>query len=294
MDISYNSFKKQVLENLVTHLKDQFPDTSAIIPGLWPRHNVTREHILKIEKGQMKAIKDYNLLKSAMNLPFLLSENQLHQFAHHLNSSQIMCYNFFRPQLGDNKQVKEPLIKLLRDIGVFFNETYEYAEAEFEYEDEKSKEPYRKTNFDFFVKMGETKVYFEIKYTENGFGTCEDDKKGEHRKKFNNYYKDEMKKCGIIKKSAINWNETFRKYYQLVRNAIKVGEKSFVVIITDERNFLTNKQLCDFEKDMIENAKHRNHLICISWQELCDKAPCCGFSETHINQFREKYYLPIE
>ncbi len=300
---SYTNYKKTVCDHLSSLLDKN------VINGIWWINKKENEyknvpHILKIKncnskkeqkKEQENVVKEYNLLKviSQSESKFLLM-GKLHRYAHHLNSSQIMCYNFFRPQLDDNKQVKEPLIKLLQSIGVFFNETNESAEAEFEYEDEKSKEPYRKTSFDFFIKMGETRVYFEIKYTENGFGTCEDDKKGEHRKKFNNYYKGEMKKCGIIKKSAINWNETFRKYYQLVRNAIKVGEKSFVVIITDERNFLTNKQLCDFEKEMIENAKNRSHLICISWQELCNNADSCGFSETHINQFRQKYYLSRE
>ena len=84
--------------------------------------------------------------------------------------------------------------------------------------------------------------------------------------------KAEMEKCGIFKKGAIDWNETFRKYYQLIRNAIKVGEKSFVVIITDERNRSTNKQLCDFEKEMLVNTKYRNHLICVTWQEICNNA----------------------
>ena len=100
-----------------------------------------------------------------------------------------------------------------------------------------------------------------------------------------------MEKCGIFKKGAIDWNETFRKYYQLIRNAIKVGEKSFVVIITDERNRSTNKQLCDFEKEMLVNTKYRNHLICVTWQEICNNAKKCDFTETHIKQFQEKYFI---
>jgi len=298
--MKYEDFKKTIC----SHLSSPFNDD--VINGIWwinkkENKKTIVPHILRMKdynsKGEQKneqerVVKEYNLLKiiSQSSSKFLL-KGKLHRFAHHLNSSQIMCYNFFRPQIDDDKQVKEPLIKLLRDIGVTFNEYHEESEADFEHEDKESKEPKRKTNFDFFIKNGNTKVYFEIKYTENGFGACDDDKKGEHQKKFNNYYKAEMEKCGIFKKGAIDWNETFRKYYQLIRNAIKVGEKSFVVIITDERNRSTNKQLCDFEKEMLVNTKYRNHLICVTWQEICNNAKNCDFTETHIKQFQEKYFI---
>lgn len=295
MDISYNSFKKQVLDNLVSHLKNQFPDTSAIIPGLWPRHHVTREHILKIENGQMNAIKDYNLLKSVMTLPFLLSEKQLHQYAHHLNSSQIMCYNFFRPQLeqiNDEIHIKEPLYELLNHLpelkegrlSSFSNNDF----ARFEYEEMASKEPERKTNFDFFVKVGKTKIYFEIKYTENGFGSCDYD--DNHKNKFNDYYKGLMKDCGIFNEDVINWNKIICKYYQLIRNAINVGENAFVVIITDERNKSTNKQIELFGKQMlIKSSPYYRHLIYMTWQEMVELAQKNGFSDEHLREFRKKY-----
>ena len=98
-----------------------------------------------------------------------------------------------------------------------------------------------------------------------------------------------MTRCGIFKSEIIKWSDSFCKYYQLIRNAINVGEKSFVIIITDERNRSTNKQLCGFEKDMLVNAKYRNHLICVTWKNLCDRAQDCGFDVSHLSEFREKY-----
>jgi len=298
MDISYNSFKKQVLDNLVSHLKNQFPDTSAIIPGLWPRHHVTREHILKIENGQMNAIKDYNLLKSVMTLPFLLSEKQLHQYAHHLNSSQIMCYNFFRPQLDGEANVQNPLINLLKVLVGNFYCDEDKPKACFEYVDKSSEEPKRKTNFDFFVEDGTTKIYFEIKYTENGFGTCdygektkENDKtENPHKTKFDNYYRGKMEKCGLFRQNVIEWNKTFCNYYQLIRNAINVDEYSFVVIITDKRNASTNNQIESFKTNMLnESAPYLSHLIFKTWQEMLELAHENDFSDKHMSEFREKY-----
>lgn len=294
--MKYEDFKTTVCD----HLSSLFNDD--VINGIWwinkkENKKTTVPHILRMKdtnsneekkNEQERVVKEHNLLKmiSQSESKFLL-RGKLHQYAHHLNSSQIMCYNFFRPQLGDNKQVKAPLIKLLRELGIDFSQGQENAEADFEYVSKESKEPKRKTNFDFFVKIGETKVYYEIKYTENGFGSCKNDK--EHQKKFH-YYEGEMKKCGIFKENVNDKDETICKYYQLIRNAINVGENSFVVIITDQRNESTNNHLDEFEDNMlISNAKYRNHLKCITWKEICNKAQNCGFSETHIEQFQEKY-----
>ena len=296
--MNYQDFKKTVCDHL------SLPFNDDVINGIWwinkKENKKTRvPHILRMKdynsKGeqrneQERVVREYNLLKiiSQTSSKFLL-KGKLHQFAHHLNSSQIMCYNFFRPQIDDDKKVEEPLIKFLRDIGVTLNEYHEESEAYFEYIDKESKEPKRKTNFDFFIKIGETKVYFEIKYTENGFGSCKNDP--EHQKKFH-YYEDEMKKCGIFKERVNDKGTTMCKYYQLIRNAVKVRDHSFVVIITDERNNSTKDDLDAFETEMLKDTKYRKcHFIRITWQKLCDKAPNYGFSETHIKQFREKYYL---
>lgn len=286
---SYKVFYKDVREHLINYLeKTQNGKTEGIIPGIWPNNGKEYKHILNIEKGKVLAIQRYNLLRCVSHLPFILEENSLHLSAHHLNSSQIMCYNFFRPQLNGNKEVKVPLIKLLRDIGVIFNENKISAKANFEYEENESKEPNGKTNFDFFVKMGATKVYFEIKYTENGFGFCDydDSPNNTHRAKFDDFYKEQMERCGIFKKSAIKWNKTFCNNYQLIRNTIRISDNSFVVIITDARNRNTKNQFEQFKNDMLLSE---NHLIQIHWQELCKKARISGFSKDHLDEFEAKY-----
>jgi len=151
--MKYEDFKKTIC----SHLSSPFNDD--VINGIWwinkkENKKTSVPHILRMKdynsKGEQKneqerVVKEYNLLKiiSQSSSKFLL-KGKLHRFAHHLNSSQIMCYNFFRPQIDDDKQVKEPLIKLLRDIGVTFNEYHEESEADFEHEDKESKEPKEK------------------------------------------------------------------------------------------------------------------------------------------------------
>ena len=285
---SYKVFYTDVREHLINYLeKTQNGKTEGIIPGIWPNNGKEYKHILNIEKGKVLAIQRYNLLRCVSHLPFILEGKSLHQFAHHLNSSQVMCYNFFRPQLDDNKLVKEPLIKLLNDLGVIFDESNICAKADFEYEEPRTEEPDRKTNFDFFVKMGETKVYFEIKYTENGFGSCDydEDPQNTHKAKFDKFYKEQMERCGLFKKEASKWNKTFCNYYQLIRNAIRINDNSFVVIISDARNRNTKNQFEHFKNDMLLSE---NHLIHIHWQDLCKKARISGFSKDHLDEFEAK------
>ena len=141
---SYKVFYTDVREHLINYLeKTQNGKTEGIIPGIWPNNGKEYKHILNIEKGKVLAIQSYNLLRGVSQLPFILEGKSLHQFAHHLNSSQVMCYNFFRPQLDDNKLVKEPLIKLLNDLGVIFDESNICAKADFEYEEPRTEEPDR-------------------------------------------------------------------------------------------------------------------------------------------------------
>ena len=88
------------------------------IPGLWQGKGAPRKHILgkpSSPKERADLINKYSLLP---NVPLVDSGTiHLHQYAHHLNSSQIMCYNFFRPMIegfdGTMYHPKDDLIKLL-------------------------------------------------------------------------------------------------------------------------------------------------------------------------------------
>ena len=80
----------------------------------WYSHKgryVTHKHILYLPeicktdkevfiKKQKEIVFNYGLTSLAKIYPFYL-DGHLHPLAHHLTSSQIMCYNFFRPLIND-------------------------------------------------------------------------------------------------------------------------------------------------------------------------------------------------
>lgn len=105
--MKYEEFKKKVIDNM--------PENP--IPGLWQGKGAPRKHILgnpSSPKERADVINKYSLLP---NVPLVDGDTiHLHQYAHHLNSSQIMCYNFFRPMIegfdGTMYHPKDDLIKL--------------------------------------------------------------------------------------------------------------------------------------------------------------------------------------
>lgn len=280
--LPYIQFKDEVWNHLASLTASRHCET--VLRGEWRGVSSNHRHILDVENNKEDVILKYNVLKSAQDSPFMLS-GKLHPYAHHLNSSQIMCYNFFRPQLENDGIIKDPLTKLLNSI---IRKQSKAGKACFEYIDSDSNESNGKTNYDLYAEIDDTRIFFEIKFTENGFSPCEDN--SSHLDKFEKYYKKGMCDSGIFKDDTIIWNRLFRKHYQLIRNAINVGEKAFVVVITDERNRTTNKQIKDFNDNMlIKTAPYYSHLIFITWQELVELAKKNGFSNDHLNEFTEKY-----
>ena len=162
----YKRFRDKVWDHLASYVIDTYGD--SVIKGEWHGKPTSHRHILRIDdEPKVEIIRKYNLLKSAQIEPFLLSKP--HNEAHHLNSSQIMCYNFFRPQLNADGFVQKPLKDLLNSI---IGSTYGEGKACFEYIDHNSEEKKGKTNYDFYVNFEDMKVFFEIKYTENKFDHC--------------------------------------------------------------------------------------------------------------------------
>lgn len=279
---SFKNFKKEVLKHLATYKSS----TLGIVEnGVFNyRGNITpEEHILPIHQGEKKVepVKKYNVLKCLKDKKFLIEEKDLHRFAHHLNSSQLMCYNFFRPYIeieGNKTRPNDALINLLSKY-IAINQCDD-AECQFEYVqgDEYKEEG---TNFDFYLRSGKTEVFFEIKYTEEGFGKCENDEN--HKAKFKNVYQGLIGNCNAIKK-PIQFDDEFRKNYQLFRNAIRAIDKNkYVIFIYDDNNIYCKKQLEDFINNYISEDYQAN-IKGITWQDLVNK-----IETDHIREFKEKY-----
>lgn len=240
--------------------------------GLKPEYHVpSLKHISKID-----AIKKYCLIDTVKDYEFCIKD-KIHRDAHHLNSSQMTCYNFFRPF----KEDKEKLSLLLNEIGIIHKSI---VVADFEYEDniDKFDGVDGQTNFDFFAGNDNDKIYFEIKYTEANFGGCENDEK--HNKKYELYkplLEFALKEYNVIK-------DDFFNNYQLFRNISRINNielnHSLIVIPADRDDLKEafNKWHDKYVKDDVDCRV-------VTWEDLISAAKKIGM-ERHAMEFEKRYF----
>lgn len=211
-------------------------------------------------KVKKKVIEKYNLL-NGLTFDCFIDSKQIHRYAHHLNSSQVLCYNYFRPLIDNNHHPKKELIKLMKDAGISI---LSKSECGFEHvEDEKEG-----TSFDFYVKDGDVEAFFEIKYTENDFGKAEDD--DSHRKKFENTYRKFLQNCKCLTDNKKVDFEEFRKFYQLYRNVLRVTDKQkYVVFVFPKENDHVKKEFDAFIEKI--NSEYCNNVKCLYWEDIVEK-----------------------
>lgn len=271
--LSQSNYLKKIKKHLTEYkykTYSELPDGEFLgNPGaLYP-------YILPLINGQMNAVKQYNTLKSiAETKTFLLAPEQLHRYAHHLNSSQMMCYNFFRPYISEERTPSKELFTILQTVGVpvsFSNNAkcfFEYEQEEKEWQGERTSNS-KGTNFDFYLRSGDVEIFFEIKYTEDGFGSFSKNENEflRHQKKFDSFYSEKLVKCPALKKK-VEYGEDFRTNYQLLRNTIRAtGKNKYVVFVYDANNPHTFKQLNQFLSEYIAD-EYKNNVIALEWQKL--------------------------
>lgn len=175
-----------------------------------------------------------------------------HRYFHHLNSSQALCINFFFPFIEENK------FDVILDLLHLRNKTVSKMEFEFVSDIEKSNS--RKTNFDFFFEMeGNKRVYVEVKYTEQEFGSAKID--ASHFKKFNDTYYPLLERNKFIKDNYKS-QEFFLSNYQIMRNLVHINSSSYVVFLFPQANKKVLKQ-ATFAKNKIltEEGAYRFKLL---------------------------------
>lgn len=263
---SYDSFKDALLQHLGTY--NQGPD------GIYNKR--TYKHILNIPSGSTQQEVIESILMRDMVEMDLFEKPQ--QYAHHLNSSQIVCYEFFRPLLDQNRIASHLLKRFLTENHIENGE--EVLSGRFEYTPDH--EEY--TNFDFYLEGSTLFVYFEIKYTENGFGSCKKDKS--HQEKFESVYKPMIEKCGCI--SQIPSFEEFCKYYQLFRNVLRVskqnGEHEYSVFLYPMANSVAEKHFAEFKAEYVSGT-YANHIIGIHWED------CIKYMSA---RFKDKFFFYVD
>jgi hypothetical protein len=225
-------------------------------------------------------VKELNIL-DYKGIRYDLHENDIkpHRFFHHLNSSQAMCINFFYPLIMEDK---------LDLVGRILGLDGKIKASEFEKESSiENIGRMRRTFFDFYIETDEgKKIYFEIKYTENEFGSVKHSVYSNdyrYKDKFNTVYKPKMQSNDVINTDYQNM-EDFFKYYQIMRNLINIDNDSYVVFVYPKGN-KTIEEGALLARDSLVEDKWRNHFIIITWEELLN-----GILSFNKNKDLEDYY----
>lgn len=223
-----------------------------------------------------------NFLKG-VNIP---SDIHLHMYAHHLNSSQVMCINFFQP-LTCKEKGKELLLAILAKAGAINLPTKaEIEEVTFE----KVFCAEENTNFDFYVKLvtGE-QVFIEIKYTEDGFGKIHPDKNNptKYQDKWENVYKNHIRSSLLLKEITPS---DFYANYQIWRNVSYIKKESDYVVFLFP--FENEKAFKEIQNTVETGGKIYNNVNAIDWTWITDIAIELSRGTDyyeHFNRFKEKY-----
>ena len=280
--MKYDKFRSKVLEKIVREFDN--PD-----PGLFRGHG-PYDHIIsnpKDSKDRERIVNEYLLLP---DVPKIQGEIKLHPDAHHMNSSQIMCYNFFRPLLKEynkNKKDYKPSDELVDLVGKIIDTPLENknSSCKFEYIQPNTDT----TNFDFYLKCSDVEVFFEIKYTEKEFAKKKVTPDSELQ--YEKVYKPMISKAEHIFKDKTISASDFLKNFQLLRNAIRaIDNNKYVVFICPRAHDNLVNQYNKFKEQFL-SPKGEEHVKLVTWESLLTAA-----EELSINQgeFCKRYisFLP--
>ena len=268
--MKYDKFISTVLEKIVHEFEN--PD-----PGLFRGHG-PYDHIIsnpKDSKDRESIVNEYLLLP---DVPKIQGEIKLHPDAHHMNSSQIMCYNFFRPLLKEynkNKKDYKPSDELVDLVGKIIDTPLENknSSCKFEYIQPNTDT----TNFDFYLKCGDVEVFFEIKYTEKEFAKKKVTPDSELQ--YEKVYKPMISKAEHIFKDKTISASDFLKNFQLLRNAIRaIDNNKYVVFICPRAHDNLVNQYNKFKEQFL-SPKGEEHVKLVTWESLLTAA-----EELSINQ----------
>lgn len=250
-------------------------------PGFWKKNNKPYPHILPEEKRVLNLLSGYrndlwNFIKD--------QDIHLHKDFHHLNSSQAACLNFFYPMIADNQ------VHLLLELLQLDHEEIE----QFAFEKIISKK--EGTNFDFYMQLKSGKqIFFEIKYTEDGFGKATDTET--YRRKYKDVYRERL--TGKIQNPDDEY-QTLITNYQLLRNIsyVDVQRKDSLIIICPRDNTKLYQEFENVKSDVIAPDLH-DKIKLITWETMILELKCkldhignvpSRFRE-HYRMFEEKYIV---
>jgi hypothetical protein len=273
------SYQDKIKKHFEKYKKEQFENVKN---GYWKK--VEKGHIFPKDKENLNLLPLYrNVLTEYLDTN--VKRLKKHIYFHHLNSSQVMCLNFFYPFQEEKK-----LDLILLAIGIK-NEEILYENCCFEKKSAielKAKKNYRPTYFDYYIetKSGK-KIYFEIKYTEQSFAKVKAD--NIHTTKFKDAYSTNLTS---IKEEYCN-EKSFLENYQIMRNVICISDNSYVVFLYPNDNKKIKLQ-AEIAKQEIIKDELKDHLINITWESLISLIKTNSISsnmQSQLNDFKEKYIV---
>ena len=238
--------------------------------GIWKQNNKQYPHILPEGQSLMNLIPgDY--YKGLCEITYNI---KLHRDFHHLNSSQALTINLFGPM-----QLEKDF-SILHDNGI---EVSNNTASLFEYEQPDG------TVFDFYINNGVKNIYFEVKYTEETFGTKSKSKNNDSRwtelyDPTRDSYKTSMDK---ILKDNTKAKDLFFSQYQLWRNIVRISNNDTVVFVFPA----SRKDLEAEVNSAIEKVKpeYANSIKILHIDDICKSGENHDKLSSHYAKFREKY-----
>lgn len=221
--------------------------------GYW--RELPYDHILPIEQKEKNIIQAF---RDSFWTYYNGTDIKLHQYFHHLNSSQALCFNFFFPLFHyDKRFLTYVLYRILEveptyrtstvnldklfltkndiDSDTFatqLDEEFIINNAFLSCEFEKILDTAEATNFDFYInQLNGHRVLFEIKYTETYFSKTVADQR--HIKKYKAIYRPKLEK--LLQPEFLTQEFVF-KNYQVVRNLSYIDDFTTVVFLFPEAN----------------------------------------------------------
>jgi len=212
-----------------------------------------------------------------------------HVYANHLNSSQVMCINFFSPLCADEKG-KEILLNLIcQATGFSFSKDSKIEWCEFE----KCPNQKENTSVDFYIKLttGE-EIFFEIKYSESDFGSA-NSKTTNYGKQWANTYSKMCQNSLLLQ--SLN-ESSFYKHYQIYRNIVLIqNKKQFVCFVYPFMSEPLKREMEEAQK--LFKQTNPSQVAEIDWVELCKIAKEVTKDTEycfHYYLFEQKYILPLK
>ena len=238
--------------------------------------NYEKPHILPEKQSQLNILEEYRN-------HFFNSDHacmKFHQYFHHLNSSQAMCINLFYPLVAEGKLnlvTKFLGISSAVDLTPCFEKESEVEDA------------VRRTSFDFYIRYSETQeLFFEVKYTEEGFGKARRDE--EHKRKFKDTYRSLVEGSAYLTDICRD-EQFFLNHYQVLRNLVHISETRQVVFLFPAANSGVAKEADDaYEKFLTDAGRTKVKIVRLENLIAFIESECPSDSlATYYSKFREKY-----